>query len=88
MTAAPERMCAACHTRRKKQELLRFVRAADGAIVPDVGGKRQGRGAYLCRSAVCIKKARKSRSLERALKGTLAAGVLEEIERITEVSDG
>lgn len=64
---APTRMCAACRAARAKNELVRVVRTPTGDIVIDRTGKTAGRGAYLCASADCVKKAKKSRALERAL---------------------
>jgi len=43
------------------------VRATDeGGLSLDFKGKAPGRGAYLCGKPECLKKARKSRALERA----------------------
>ncbi len=68
MPAAPERMCVGCRTHKDKKELIRVVRSPEGSPCLDEGGKMSGRGAYLCRSADCLKTAQKSRALERALK--------------------
>lgn len=67
MSAAPERMCVGCRTHKDKKELIRVVRSTDRSAVLDPGGKMSGRGAYICRCAECLKKAQKSRALERAL---------------------
>ena len=39
----------------------------------DFTGKKSGRGAYVCKSLACLRKARKSKRLERSL-GTLGGG--------------
>ena len=64
----PMRQCLGCREMAPKRELIRVVRAPDGGgISLDFKGKAPGRGAYLCGKPECLKKARKSRALERAL---------------------
>ena len=64
----PQRKCVGCAQRREKRELIRVVRLPDnGGVVLDETGKKAGRGAYLCRSTVCLKKALKARRLQNAL---------------------
>ena len=62
----PQRQCVGCRTMKDKKELIRVVRSAEGVISLDTTGKKPGRGAYLCPDGECLKKARKSRALERA----------------------
>ena len=64
----PMRQCLGCREMKPKPELTRIVRSPAGTITLDSRGKSPGRGAYLCRSADCLTKARKSRALERALE--------------------
>ena len=56
---------------KPKRELIRVVRSPEGEIALDAGGKLPGRGAYLCPSAECMKKARRSGALERALNSAI-----------------
>ena len=65
--ADPMRMCAGCRERAPKKELVRVVRTPDGKLLLDARDKAPGRGAYICRKAECLRKARKSRALERML---------------------
>ena len=60
-----QRMCVACRNIREKGQLLRTVKCG-GAVETDFDFKIQGRGAYVCRSAECVKKARRSRLLEKS----------------------
>ena len=62
----PMRQCTGCREMKPKLELIRVVRAPDGGISLDFRGKAPGRGAYVCRDVQCLKKAIKSRALERA----------------------
>ncbi len=61
-------MCVACREMQAKKDLMRVVRTTEGELVLDTTGKRNGRGAYLCRSRACMEKAFKIRALERALE--------------------
>ena len=66
----PMRMCVGCRTMKEKRELIRVVLPPDpdaNGISIDFKGKKNGRGAYLCRDEACLTKARKTRALERAL---------------------
>lgn len=63
----PVRMCTGCGEHKEKRELIRVVRSPEGEISVDKRGKKPGRGAYICPSAECLKKARKTKRLDRAL---------------------
>ena len=63
----PMRMCIACREMKPKAELMRVVKTPENEILPDMTGKRNGRGAYICRSAECLARAQKSNALSRAL---------------------
>ena len=64
----PQRKCAACGEHRDKSELFRIVRIPEGEILVDDTGRKNGRGAYLCRSEACIARAAKTKALQRSLK--------------------
>ena len=77
----PLRMCAGCGESKPKKELVRVVRSPEGEISLDLTGKKPGRGAYVCPNSECLKRARKSRALERALDTAIPEGVYEEMEK-------
>ena len=56
----PMRQCVGCGEMKSKKEMMRVLKTAEGEIVLDVTGKKNGRGAYLCQTEECLKKARKS----------------------------
>ena len=62
----PQRQCVGCRTMKDKKALIHVVKTPEEEIVLDVTGKKSGRGAYVCPDSECLKKARKSRALERA----------------------
>ena len=74
-------MCSGCGERKTKQELIRIVRGAEGEIALDYKGKASGRGAYICKEPDCLKKARKARRLERALKCKIPDEIYAALER-------
>lgn len=64
----PQRTCMACRQGDAKRSLVRLVRVAEGRVEIDPTGKRNGRGAYLCRARDCWEVALKRHSIERALR--------------------
>ena len=77
----PMRRCVGCNEHKPKAELLRVVRDPEGGISLDFKGKKSGRGAYLCHSKDCLKKARKTRALERAFSCQIPDEVYDSLER-------
>ena len=63
----PERQCLGCTEHKPKVELLRVVRTPEGDVVLDFTGKKSGRGAYICRNVSCLKKARRSKRIDKSL---------------------
>ncbi len=76
----PERRCSGCGERFPKPTLIRVVRSPEGEISLDFTGKKSGRGAYICRSATCLKKARRARRLEQNLECTIPDAVYDALE--------
>lgn len=60
----PMRTCVACRENKDKREMLRIVKY-EGEIFPDKTGKANGRGAYVCKNAECVKKLKKGKILNR-----------------------
>ena len=84
----PIRQCIGCREQKPKPELIRVVRSPAGEVSLDPRGKASGRGAYLCRDAACLKKAVKSRALERALAVAIPQEVYERLLSEMEAADG
>ena len=64
----PTRRCTGCGEHFPKNTLIRVLRTPEGEILLDLTGKKNGRGAYICKNAACLKKARKSRRIESSLE--------------------
>ena len=67
----PMRQCLGCREMKPKRELIRVVRSPEGTVSLDFKGKMPGRGAYVCPNAECLKKATRSKALERALSAEI-----------------
>jgi len=76
---APQRTCAACRQVKNKREMVRLVRTPGGNIAIDISGKKEGRGAYLCRDRACWEKAMKGKQLEHAFKSDINRGDMEKL---------
>ena len=83
-TKQPERLCVGCRQLHPKSELLRIVRTAEGAAAYDPTGKSPGRGAYLCPSSECLRKARRQNGLSWSFKGRVAPAVYDALEEIVQ----
>ncbi len=77
----PQRQCMGCRERRPKRELIRVVRSPEGDVKLDFGGKMNGRGAYLCPDTACLKKAVRSKALDRSLEVTIPQEVIDQLEK-------
>jgi len=75
----PQRMCLGCREHKPKKELVRVVRSPEGEISVDLTGRKNGRGAYVCKSVECLKKARKIRSISKALDCEISDEVFEQL---------
>ena len=78
----PMRKCVGCNESKSKKELVRIVRSPEGDISLDTTGKKSGRGAYICPSADCLKKAVKSKRIDKILEVTVPVSIYEEAERL------
>ena len=76
----PLRKCTGCGEMKSKKEMVRVIRTAEGEILMDLTGRKNGRGAYICGRAECLRLARKSRALERALQTAIDAEVFAQLE--------
>ena len=83
----PLRQCIGCGERKSKKEMIRVIKTAEDQILLDATGRKNGRGAYLCPSMECFKKAVKGRGLERSFKMAIPREVYETLEKEMEEID-
>ncbi len=76
------RKCTGCNEMKPKKELVRVVKSPEGEISIDLTGKKPGRGAYVCRDAACLAKARKAKRLERAFSCDIPDDVYDSMEEV------
>ena len=77
----PQRQCMGCRERKAKREMIRVVRMTDGNVSLDFSGKLNGRGAYICPDPECLKKAQKTKSLDRSLEVPIPEEVYERLSQ-------
>ncbi|MCM1025486.1 MAG: YlxR family protein [Roseburia sp.] len=77
----PLRQCVGCGEMKGKRDMMRILRTEDNAICLDTTGKKNGRGAYICRSRECLQKARKNKGLERSFKMSIPSEVYDTLEK-------
>ncbi len=77
----PLRQCVGCGEMKNKKEMIRVLKTSEDEIVLDATGRKNGRGAYLCPSMECFKKAVKSKGLERSFKMAIPKEVYETLEK-------
>ena len=82
----PLRQCVGCGEMKGKKDMMRVLKTAEGDICLDVTGKKNGRGAYLCKSAECLKLARRNKGLERSFKMSIDRSVYESLQKEFEQS--
>ena len=76
----PQRQCVGCREMKDKKARLRVVKSPEGQVSLDFTGKKSGRGAYVCHDVECLRRARKSRALERAFSTAIPAEVYDAME--------
>lgn len=84
----PMRQCLGCREMKPKRELIRAVRSPEGAVSLDFKGKAPGRGAYICPRSECLKKAIKSKALERAFAVEIPQEIYDSLNQQMEAENG
>ncbi|MBR7081491.1 MAG: YlxR family protein [Oscillospiraceae bacterium] len=74
------RQCTGCREMKPKRELIRVVKSPEGEISIDFKGKKPGRGAYICPDGECLKRAIKSRALERIFSTQIPKEIYADLE--------
>ena len=84
----PLRQCIGCGEMKTKKEMIRVLKTPEGEITLDATGRKYGRGAYVCPTMECLKKAIKSKGLERSFKMAIPREVYEALEKEMEQLGG
>ena len=75
------RQCIGCGEMKNKREMMRVLKTAENEIILDITGRKNGRGAYLCKSKECLEKARKCKGLDRSFKMSIPEQVYENLQK-------
>ena len=76
------RSCVITKEKLPKKELIRVVRTPDQAVVIDLTGKVNGRGAYLKKDLTVFEKAQKNKILDKILEIEVKDEVYNELKKI------
>ena len=84
--AVPQRTCIGCRQVKAKRDLIRIVSLADdGIFVVDPSGKQKGRGAYICSSLSCVRKALQPEKLRKAFRMDVDSRIsLENLDKLNQ----
>ena len=77
----PLRQCIGCGEMKSKKELIRVLRTPEGEFTLDATGRKNGRGAYLCRNGDCLEKAIRQKGLERSFQAAIPATVYDDLRK-------
>ena len=77
----PERRCTGCGESFPKRDLIRVVRTPEGEVTIDFTGKKSGRGAYICRDIKCLRRARKSKRIDKNLDCSIPDEIYDRMEQ-------
>ena len=81
MKKIPMRQCVGCREMKPKKDLVRVVKSPEGVISLDLRGKAPGRGAYVCRSKECLRRAMKSGALSRGFETAIPPEIFQQLEQ-------
>ncbi len=88
MKKIPQRSCIGCGLKKDKNDLMRIVRSPEGEFSLDPSGRKNGRGAYICKDPACLEKAEKRKALQRSFKAEVDSRIYqqlrEELEQLAE----
>ena len=83
----PQWQCMGCRERKPKRDMILIVRTPEGVVILDLGGKMNGRGAYICPETECLKKVQKSKALERSLEVEIPEEVFDRLQKEMEAGN-
>lgn len=78
----PARRCMGCNESKEKNELLRIVKSKEGIVEVDLTGKKNGRGAYICKDEKCLDKVMKSKRLQKVFEIEISQDIYESLRGV------
>lgn len=80
----PMRQCVGCAQMREKRDMMRVIKTPEDTIELDMTGRKNGRGAYLCKSKECLEAALKKRGIEKSLHVSIPDTVVKSLQEAYE----
>ena len=77
----PMRQCVGCGEMKEKPSLIRIIKDNTGAISLDVTGRKNGRGAYVCKNKECLATLKKKNGLDKAFQMRVDKEIYEQLEK-------
>ena len=78
----PARRCMGCNESKEKNDLIRIVKSKEGIIEIDLTGKKNGRGAYICKNEECLNKIMKSKRIEKVFEQEISDDIYEKLRGV------
>ena len=75
----PQRQCVGCGENKDKKNLIRVLKTGENEFILDDTGKKNGRGAYICKNVACMEKAIKTKGLDRSFKMAIPQSVYDQL---------
>ena len=75
----PQRQCVGCGENKDKKNLIRVLKTGENEFILDDTGKKNGRGAYICKNVACMEKAVKTKGLDRSFKMAIPLSVYDQL---------
>lgn len=75
----PLRQCNGCGQMAEKKSMIRIIKTNENEIFLDLTGRKNGRGAYICKSIECFDKAVSNRGFEKSLKTKIPKEIIEQL---------
>lgn len=75
----PQRLCVGCGENKDKKNLIRVLKTGENEFILDDTGKKNGRGAYICKNVACMEKAIKTKGLDRSFKMAIPQSVYDQL---------
>ena len=88
MKKVPTRTCMGCNQKKDKTELIRIVKNKENNISVDITGKKEGRGAYICKDKECLEKLMKNKRLEKVFDMKISDEIYDELATAQEKYNG
>ena len=76
------RSCVVTHEKCEKKDLIRVVRTNESEVLVDLTGKINGKRAQIKNNKDVLKKAQKSKTLDKHLEEEVPLSIYEELENI------